>query len=168
MKKLLILCSLFIVFFSCKKDNKRDTSSYGQAVEGLSLSYNHAYIFFFIRNNVIDSDRVIFHQNGTITEVSNRFDSGSYSYPDSLTYTVNTSFDNGIIWNNIPGTMLMSFYPIYEAINPSKHFLLHDYLNNEVVELYKTKGSFALPSILNINTAEDSVYTITGFLKKDN
>ncbi len=166
MKKILLLCSLFFIFFACKKSDKRESSSYGQACDAMHFTFDKPYTFFFQRNNRQDSDFVIFHANGSVSEVSNRFDSGSYTFPDTLVYTLNTSFDNGIFWNNIPNVQLFTLYPLpYESLVPGKRFLLHDYLLNEVIFLYKGTVSGGRPYISSAQTVEDSVFAITGYVK---
>ena len=167
MKKLLLISSIFIAFFACKKDtNLRTSSTYGQAIDSMHLSYNHTYVFHFFRTTdsgqVHDSDRLLFHTNGTVTEISNRFDSGSYTFPDSLIYAVNTSFDFNIMWNNIPNALLFNFYPLHDS---AKGFLLHDYLNTCVVSVFNTRGSTGLNQILVTPTLADSTAKVTGYVK---
>ena len=167
MKKLLLVGSLFIAFFACTKEDKtRHISSYGQAIDSMHLSYNKAYIFYFDRSTfagtVRDSDRVIFRSNGTISEVSHKFDSGSYTYPDTFTYAVNTSFDYDVDFNNIPNTLLFNFYPADDSI---RGFLLHDYLRNAVVSVFRSKGSTGFSNIKVTPTIPDSIAIVSGFVK---
>ncbi|NDC40717.1 MAG: hypothetical protein EBZ77_04070 [Chitinophagia bacterium] len=166
MKKLLLLSLLLLTFFACKKEDNKEVTSYSKAVEGMGYRYNKAYVFYLdrstINGTVRDSDFVIFRSNGSITEVGNRFDSGSYVYPDTLTYVVNTSFNSGIFWNNNPNINLMNLYPLYDGV---RGFLLHDYLNTSVVSLYRPVGSSALNAILVTPTLTDSVAKVTGFVK---
>ena len=165
MKKFILAACILLAFFSCNKStDTRPTSSFGQGVAGLGFNYNKAHIFYFVRSGIRDSDFVIFHPNGSVTEVSNRFDSGSYLYPDSLTYVVNTSYDNNITWENLTGIDLFAFYPIYDSLRTGKHFLLHDYLVNEVVNLYRNNGNQS-PNIQVTPTLADSTASVTGWAK---
>ncbi|MBC7554027.1 MAG: hypothetical protein H7257_08610 [Taibaiella sp.] len=167
MKKLLLISGIFVAFFACKKEDKlRQTSSYGQAIDSMNLSYEKTYIFHFNRNTpggmVHDSDRILFHTNGTVTEVSNRFDSSSYTFPDSLVYAVNTSFDYNISWNNIPNALLFNFYPLHDSV---RGFLLHDYLNTCAVSVFTSRGSTGPNQIKVTPTLADSTVTVTGYIK---
>jgi len=160
MKRIIVSVCILMSFFACKKsDSTRPTSSYGQGVTGMSFTYNKAYIFFFQRAGIRDSDRVIFHPNGTVTEVSHRFDSSSYTYPDSLTFTVNTSYDAGIVWENVPNVNLFTFYPIFLAPIPGKTFLLHDYLRTDVINIYKTSGTnYSIMEVTPTMPADSTVH----------
>jgi hypothetical protein len=167
MKKLLVLACLFVALFSCKKeDSSRQVTNYSKAVEGMGFKYNRAYVFYFdretISGSVRDSDFVIFRANGQITEVANRFDSGSFVFPDTLTYIVNTSYDYGIYWNLSPNTMLFNMYPLYDNV---KGFLLHDYLNTSVVSVFRPAGSSEINNIKVTPTMSDSIAKVTGFVR---
>lgn len=166
MKKLLLSACLLAVFFSCTKtDTSRPTSSFGQGVSGMNFTYNKGYTFFFDRpGGIKDSDFVIFHSNGSVTEVSSFFDSGSYTYPDSVTYVVNTSYDQNIVWQNISGVNLFTFYPIYDSLRHDTlghhiNYFLHDYLISDVVSVYKA-GGYALLQVTP--TLGDSTSGVTG------
>ncbi len=166
MKKLLLLSSLFVVFFACKKDDKtRHISNYGQAVDSMNFVFNKTYIFYFDRSTAAgtrrDSDRVIFRANGTISEVANRFDSGSYTYPDTLTFPVNTSFDYDVNFQNMPNQSLFNFYPIADSI---RGYLLHDYLNNAVVSVFRTRGTNGTANLKVVPTIADSTSSVVGFI----
>ncbi len=164
MKKIFLAAFLLVSFFACKKtDTARPTSSYGQGVSGLGFSYTRSFTFYFYRNFVKDSDFVIFHPNGTITEVSNRFDSGSYTYPDSLTYTVNAGYDENVTWINIPNVNLLTLYPIFDSVRYHKSFPLHDYLATEVVSIYKS-GGMPHASFQVTPVRSDSTFGITGVI----
>jgi hypothetical protein len=166
MRKLLILSCALSLLFACKKDTKRPAANYNQAVEGMGFSYNKAYTFYFERSSAAgftrDSDFVIFRSNGAVTEVSNRFDSGSFVFPDTITYVVNASYDANIYWNLYPNVTLFSMYPLY---GNAKGFLLHDYLNTSVVSLFKSSGIGSKTQIKVFPTLKDSVATVTGFIQ---
>ncbi len=169
MKKLLLLSCLFISFFACKKeDNIRTASVYGQAIDSMHLSYNHTYMFFFQRTvggvSTIDSDRVLFRSNGTISEVSSRYDIASHTYPDTLNYSINTSFDYNINWSQIPNALVFSFYPIHDSV---RGFLLHDYLNSSVVTLYRIKYDPSTQNSIKVtNAVPDSTAYVWGYVKR--
>lgn len=167
MKKLVLFSFLLVSLYSCQKDKTRQTQSYGQGVEGLGLSYNKAYILFFDRQvggvTRSDSDRVIFYPNGTVTEISNYFDSGSYVFRDSINYPVNTSFSSGIYYNNIADVSLFTIYPDFDTTRYARRFLLRDYLRASTVNLYRAKGNTAgLRYIQVTHSASDSVSVVTG------
>jgi hypothetical protein len=132
----------------------------------MHLTYNKAYIFYFDRSTaagtIRDSDRVIFRANGTVSEVSHRFDSGSYTYPDTFTYAVNTSFDYDIDFENIPHTLLFNFYPSDDSL---RGFLLHDYLRNGVVSVFRSRGATGNSNLKVTPTITDSTALVTGFVK---
>ena len=171
MKKILLLSCLFIAFFSCKKDKTRKVSGYGQAIDSMQLSYNHTYLFFFQRTataggaTITDSDRIIFLPNGTITEVSKRFDSASYTFPDSINFPVNTSFDNNINWNQIPQALVFAFNPIHDSV---RGYLFHDYLNTDIVTIFRSHANSATDPnhILVTHALPDSTSYVTGYIKK--
>lgn len=170
MRKLLVLSCLFFGLWSCKKsDDTRVVSNYGKAIDSMGLAYNQTYLFFFERSNgsvtTIDSDRVIFRSNGTVTEVANRYDPLSNTYPDTLTYTVNTSFDYNINWSQIPNALVFSFYPIHDSV---RGYLLHDYLNNSVVSAYRIKDDHSTlqTNFIVTHAVSDSSSYVTGYYKK--
>ena len=168
MKKLLLLSCLFVAFFACKKDNTRKISGYGLAIDSMHLSYDHTYFFFFQRTatpggvTIIDSDRVLFRANGTITEVSSYFDSASYTFPDSINFPVNTSFDYNINWNQIPAACVFTFNPVHDS---TRGFLFHDYLNSDVVYLYRTTNKASQTQIRVTHALPDSTSYVDGFVK---
>lgn len=169
MKKILLLCCLFSAFFACKKaDNVRTVSGYGQAIDSMKLSYNQTYLFFFERTisgvTTVDSDRVLFRSNGTVTEVKNRYDILSHTYPDTMTYAINTSFDYNINWAQIPNALVFSLYPIHDSI---RGYLLHDYLNTDVVCVYRTIHDDLVNNKLKvIHALPDSGSYVIGYIKK--
>ncbi len=169
MKKILLLCCLFSAFFACKKeDNTRTVSGYGQAIDSMYLSYNHTYLFFFERTvggvTTVDSDRVLFRSNGTVSEVRNYYDILSHTYPDTITYTINTSFDYNINWSQVPNALLFSAYPIHDSV---RGYLLHDYLNNDVVCMYRTLNDVTSNNQIKvIHALPDSTSYVFGYIKK--
>lgn len=168
MKKLLLSLCLVAGFFSCKKsDDTRTETVYGKAVQSMGFAYNKTYLFYFERTvggvTTVDSDRVLFRSNGTITEVSHYYDITSHTYPDSLTYAVNTSFDDNINWMQIPNAQVLSFYPIHDTV---RGYLLHDYLNNSVVTLSRVRYDNASYKQLNvIHAVSDSSSYVVGYVK---
>ncbi len=166
-RSLLVLC-LVTVFFSCKKtDDTRTEAVYSKAVPSMGFAYNKTYMFYFQRTvggvSTLDSDRVLFRANGTVTEVSHRYDITSHTYPDSLTYVVNASFDDNINWMQIPSAQVFSFYPIHDSV---RGFLLHDYLNNSVVTLARVRYDNASDKQLNvIHALPDSTSYVDGYVK---
>ena len=167
MRKLLLLSCLFIAFFACKKDTIRTATSYGTALDSMNLSYNKTYIFYFQRTasgvTTLDSDRVVFNSNGTVTEVAKRFDSSNYTYPDSVNFPVNTSFDYGINWNQIPDALVFTFNPVRDSV---RGYVFHDYLNTDVVTLYKTKSASSTIQILVTHALPDSASYVSGWVRK--
>ena len=162
MKKIFLVFALFMAFFACKKDPGATTFTYNQAIDSLHLTYNHGYTIHFTRNGINDSDFVIFHSNGTVSEVSHYFDYGSYTYPDTMTYAVTTSFDYNITWNQIPNALVMTFYPIKDTI---KGYLMHDYLNTDVMYLYQSLNNRTSYQIKWTPTLPDTTSVTTGVLK---
>lgn len=170
MKKLLLFALLSTAFFACKKDKTRTVGSYGQGIDSLGLRYNKTYIISLSRTvggaTVTDTDRVIFNANGSVTEISNRFDRSSYTYPDTLTFPINTSFDYGIYWNQIPGAIVLNFYPTYDSVRVNKQFLLHDYITRSTLSIYKSTGFTGdYPMIKVTHTATDSTSEVIGLIK---
>lgn len=170
MKKLLLLSCLFVGLWSCKKnDDTRVESNYNKAIDSMGLVYNQPYLFFFERTvgsvTTIDSNRVVFRSNGTITEVANHYDPLSNTYPDSLTYRINTSFDYNINWGQIPNALVFSFYPLHDSV---RGYLLHDYLNNSVVAAYRIKDDHASPNTMFkvIHAVSDSTSYVFGYFKR--
>ena len=164
MKRILLACALFVGLFSCKKDSTPHVYNYTQAIDSLHISYNHAYTLFFQRNSgALDSDFIIFHPNGTVSEISNFYDWGSHTFPDTMTYTVNTSFDYAVNWNQIPDALVFTFYPIRDSI---RGYRLHDYLNTEIMYLYQSKSytSSYLTKFLPTQPS-DSTAVVTGYMK---
>lgn len=135
----------------------------------MRFEYNKPYLFFFERTigsvTTIDSDRVLFRANGTVTEVANRYDPLSNTYPDSLTYTVNTSFDYNITWGQVPNALVFSFYPIRDSV---RGYLLHDYLNTSVVAAYRVKDDRTSPntSFWVTHAVSDSTSWVRGYFKR--
>lgn len=168
MKRILLISCLFVAFFSCKKDDTRTATVYSKAIEDMGLTYNKTYIFYVERNNgtvtTVDSDRVLFRSNGTVSEVSSYYDWTSHTYPDTLNYAVNTSFDNGINWMQIPDAQVFSFYPVHDTV---KGYLMHDFLNTGVVAFYKIKGDASTGALFRvIQASSDSTAYVSGYLKK--
>lgn len=169
MKKLLVLSCALLTLFACKKsDDTRSATVYGKGIEDMGLAYNHTYLFYFNRTiggvTTVDSDRVLFRSNGTVSEVANVYDILSHTYPDTLTFAVNTSFDNGITWNQIPNAQVFSFYPVHDS---TRGYLLHDYLNSGVVSIFKVKGDNTSNIQLRVvHASSDSASYVDGYLKK--
>ncbi len=169
MKKILLLCCLFSAFLACKKaDNTRTVSGYGQAIDSMNLSYNKTYLFFFERTvggvTTVDSDRVLFRSNGTVSEVKNRYDFLSHTYPDTITYAINTSFDYNINWAQVPNALVFSAYPIHDSV---RGYLLHDFLNTDVVILFRTTADRAANNEIRvIHALPDSASYVFGYVKK--
>ncbi len=162
MRNILLIILSVAVFASCtKKDDTRPTSSYAQGVSGMGYKYNKGLLFRVSRNGVVDSGYIIFHTNGTVTEVSGKFDSSSYTFPDSLTYTLNTSYDGSIVWQNIPSGNVFCMYPTYDTSTYGKHFILHEYLRDEVVIATKA-GSFNYTALQFTPTKADSTAAMWG------
>jgi TRAP-type uncharacterized transport system substrate-binding protein len=164
MRNLALLGVLLVVLFSCNKDNTRQVSNFGVAIDSMHLNYNQSYVIRMYRNGVLDSDFVIFHPNSTVTEISNRFDSSSYTFPDTTIYTVNTSFDYNKNWALVPGANLFAFYPINDTVNHAHHYVLHDYITSEVVYLYNSINANKVVNIKTSPVRSDSV-EVDGTLK---
>lgn len=159
------------VLFSCQKTPQTHIFNFSQAIDSMQLAYNHGYTLYVQRNNggsiTTDSDFVIFHQDGTISEIANVYSLASHTYPDTLTFKANTSYDDKIMWDQVPNSLVFGFYPIYDTV---KGYLMHDYLNHEIMYLYQGNNYHAqtlmkcLPATLP-NTTPDSTAVITGYLK---
>lgn len=168
MKKLLFLGCIITGLFACSKTDKtRTVSNFNKGVEALHFQYDKTYILHFWRtavngNVTHDSDRVLFHSNGTVSEIGHRFDSSSYTFPDTFVYTVNASFDYNINWNNIPSAMVLNFYPTADT---PRGFLMHDYLNTCVVSLFNTVGNTGDNQLLVTPTLADTTAKIGGYTK---
>lgn len=169
MKKILLVCCLFATFLACKKEtNTRVGTVYGQAIDSMRLSYNHTYLFFFERTSgsvtTLDSDRVLFRSNGTISEVANHYDLLSHTYPDTINYAVNTSFDNDITLYQVPKASVFTFFPLHEA---RSGYLLHDFLITDVVSVYRSKDNDKANNLFKvIHASQDSNSVVTGYIKK--
>ena len=169
MKKVLLICSLFITFFACKKDNTNHVTSYGVAVDSLHLTFGHSYQIFFERTQGgvtgTDSGHVIFNANGTVTEISPVFDSSSFTYPDTFIYAVNTSFVYGENWNNLPNAIVWTFNPNYDTMQPHR-YLLHDYLRTELVAFYRTEAYVTGNTLIKVTPSlSDTTSVVVGYIK---
>ena len=170
-KVVLALISAICLFAACKKDKNRTAGTYGQGIDSMKIAYNRTYILYINRNfagiSKSDSDRIIFNPNGSITEISNRFDSSSYTFPDTISFSVNTSFDNGIYWNQISGAMVLNFYPSHDTAVTGKHFLFYDYLRNGTVSLFRSAGYSGKNTLVQVtHSLPDSVSIVNGYIQQ--
>ncbi len=145
MKKIVLPLVLLVAMYgmiACnKQDDTRTTSTLGVGIGAMGLSFNKVYPLYIMKdsagNTYRDSTFLIFRSNGSLTEVKYVFDSGSYTYPDSLTYVVNPSFVQGVTWNHIPNVQLLTIYPTYDTNKKTIVFPVFEYLRKGTVNMYK-------------------------------
>lgn len=126
---LVCILGLFLLLVSCEKEKKDEPvvrnypKTYAEALDSMQIRYEKKYLY---KGGVANKDTIIFHADGTITEIN------PTPPAESLTFRPQNSGDYCFVFQSYPiKDIAVRFYPINDTL--TKKFVLHDYLVYDTV-----------------------------------